>query len=100
MTPPTNAQVVTAWAASLTTWDDDRIETEFTDPADGLLYVFTITRSAARPACTDDRDRLMIRARGEVMRDLAKAHAAEFEARLALKLAELGVGTPELARRA
>ena len=91
-------EIVTAWAASLTTWDDDRIETQFRDPATGEWFVFLITRSAARPACAV-RDRLMIRARGEAMRDLVLAHGPEFAELLAARLRELGVGAPDLARQ-
>jgi hypothetical protein len=101
MSIPANDQVVTAWAASLDHWDDGLIETEFTDPSSGELFTFTITRccpAASKPA-GEDRERLLIRARGEAMRELAKAHAAEFDALLTERLRELGIGTPEPARR-
>jgi hypothetical protein len=98
---PANDQVVTAWAASLDHWDDGLIETEFTDPTTGELFTFRITRccpATAKPA-GEDRERLLIRARGEAMRELAKAHPGEFETLVDARLRELGIGTPEPARR-
>jgi hypothetical protein len=99
MTALTDAELLAAFAESLTRWDDDRIETRFTDPSTGEPYVFVITRSAAAKPSPGDRDRLMIRARGEAMRDLVLAHGPEFAALLAVRLRELGMGAPEFARR-
>jgi hypothetical protein len=88
MTSPTNAEVVAAWADSLTSWTDGRLDAEFTDPSTGEVFVFTVTRSAAKPAC-GDRERKLIRARGEAMRDLVMAHGPEFGALLEERLREL-----------
>ncbi len=84
----------------ITTWDDDRIAADFTDPSTGHRYVFVITRSLrAESDAGAERTRTLIRARGHAYRLLAEAHGAEYEALLADVLAELGPVTAD-ARRA